>query len=469
MMEEVRMKAEEAVHKKREAKDSEDDTEEDLDDEYPQIFSNSNKVIMFAFLVTAIGVALPKILSPQLTEKTNSGCCGVQLPSDFLSVVVHLCQTLSRSSNVRINNMTEITRYPNNHLSFSECHKVVQAECDLDITNTEEISQLASCLARAGLVTETEETNTVLNMLETIQRKKAQTLKTVPYHHHQERPHLSPSASFNNLAMEERGRMGAHPASNSLFHHETVRSKHPAPGISRMPPIPSKMNMNIGAPSTPPTQTRQGGSFNLIAPIYAIGIVVFFIYTLWKIFFKNKEVDEDIEDEDALTAAEKIKWNHMEKKISEIGEIVDNIVKKGLDDKCEEETDKTSFNCKKDALFENKDEDTNQDEIELEKEPEDENVSAESEISPLISQRIKAPCKHDGIEDWREGFDPRDLEISLLKARLEETEKAMERIVAQMGVVTSRLAPHIIAQAFEGVDHDQDGISKKVKHEADKA
>ena len=69
---------------------SEDDTEEvslnirysyinffslsqELDGEYPQIFSNSNKVIMFAFLVTAIGVALPKILSPQLTEKANSG------------------------------------------------------------------------------------------------------------------------------------------------------------------------------------------------------------------------------------------------------------------------------------------------------------------------------------------------------------------------------------------------------------
>ena len=177
----------------------------------------------------------------------------------------------------------------------------------------------------------------------------------------------------------------------------------------------------------------------------------------------------------------------MEKKISEIGEIVDNIVKKGLDDKSEEETDKASSDGKRDTLFENKEEDTKLDEIELEKEPEDKNVSEESEISPLISQRIETPCKHDGMEDWREGFDPSkiyqkdffwiffnfkilgDLEISLLRARLEETEKAMERIVAQMGVVTSKLAPHIIAQAFEGVDHDQDGISKKVKHEADKA
>jgi hypothetical protein len=58
-----------------------------------------------------------------------------------------------------------------------------------------------------------------------------------------------------------------------------------------------------------------------------------------------------------------------------------------------------------------------------------------------------------------------DLEISLLKARLEETEKAMERIVAQMGIVTSRLAPHVIAQALEGVNFDQDNTSEKSKHE----
>ena len=70
--------------------------------------------------------------------------------------------------------------YPNNQLSFYDCHKLVQAECGLDITNTEEISQLATCLA----TTITGETGTVLAMLETIQRKKAQTMKTVPCKDH---------------------------------------------------------------------------------------------------------------------------------------------------------------------------------------------------------------------------------------------------------------------------------------------
>eukprot|EP00092_Neocalanus_flemingeri_P097389 GFUD01124121.1.p1 GENE.GFUD01124121.1~~GFUD01124121.1.p1 ORF type:complete len:469 (+),score=158.75 GFUD01124121.1:38-1444(+) len=70
--------------------------------------------------------------------------------------------------------------------------------------------------------------------------------------------------------------------------------------------------------------------------------------------------------------------------------------------------------------------------------------------------------RNDEAEDTPEEIDPRDLEISLLKARLEETEKAMERIVAQMGMMTSRLAPHVIAQALEGIDFHKD--EEKFKH-----
>ena len=53
----------------------------------------------------------------------------------------------------------------------------------------------------------------------------------------------------------------------------------------------------------------------------------------------------------------------------------------------------------------------------------------------------------------------------MLKVRLEETEKAMERIVAQMGVVTSRLAPHVIAQALEGMDFGQEALNKEIEQE----
>merc|ERR1719229_109536 len=66
-----------------------------------------------------------------------------------------------------------------------------------------------------------------------------------------------------------------------------------------------------------------------------------------------------------------------------------------------------------------------------------------------------------------EEIDPRDLEISLLKKRLEETEKAMERIVAQMGAVTSRLAPHIISQTMDDVNRQHCHTASQSKGQED--
>eukprot|EP00090_Calanus_glacialis_P009788 TRINITY_DN18195_c0_g1_i2.p1 TRINITY_DN18195_c0_g1~~TRINITY_DN18195_c0_g1_i2.p1 ORF type:complete len:384 (-),score=105.67 TRINITY_DN18195_c0_g1_i2:154-1305(-) len=272
-------------------------------------------------------------------------------------------------------------------------------------------------------------------------------------HHHQERPRLSPSANFNNLAMQERGRMGAHPASNSIFHEESVRSYKPAPGISRMPPIPMKLNMkmNAGGPATPVSQPKLGGTLSLITPVYAVGIIVFFVFTLWKIFFKDKEIEEDLEEEeDAKTYAADIKWDDVKSRISKISDIVEKVVDKQADNNPEKGMEDGPSDDEEDfsKQFENK----QSDEMKyMDKERNIETFTPSGRISP------------GKLEKAKDAFDPRDLEISLLKARLEETEKAMERIVAHMGIVTSRLAPHVIAQALEGVNFDQDTASEKLK------
>lgn len=41
-----------------------------------------------------------------------------------------------------------------------------------------------------------------------------------------------------------------------------------------------------------------------------------------------------------------------------------------------------------------------------------------------------------------------DVEIDMLRKRLEETEAAMERIVSQMGTVTDQLSPTVLAQVL---------------------
>lgn len=364
-----------------------------------------------------------------------------------MTLVVFLCQSLSTTI-MNTKNMTS-----SNTLSFPDCQKLVLEECRLDITNTEELGQITRCVAEGWMAVMMEETNPIIMMLETMSRKRMETMKLIPPHHHQERPRLSPSANFNNLAMQERGRMGAHPASNSIFHEESVRSYKPAPGISRMPPIPMKLNMkmNAGGPATPVSQPKLGGTLSLITPVYAVGIIVFFVFTLWKIFFKDKEIEEDLEEEeDAKTYAADIKWDDVKSRISKISDIVEKVVDKQADNNPEKGMEDGPSDDEEDfsKQFENK----QSDEMKyMDKERNIETFTPSGRISP------------GKLEKAKDAFDPRDLEISLLKARLEETEKAMERIVAHMGIVTSRLAPHVIAQALEGVNFDQDTASEKLK------
>jgi len=60
--------------------------------------------------------------------------------------------------------------------------------------------------------------------------------------------------------------------------------------------------------------------------------------------------------------------------------------------------------------------------------------------------------------------DPRDLEIILLKARLEQTEKAMERLVAQIGITSEQQAR---ARPSEERTRHQDQVSNIYGHRED--
>lgn len=101
-------------------------------------------------------------------------CCGVRLPSDFMTLVVFLCQSLSTTI-MNTKNMTS-----SNTLSFPDCQKLVLEECRLDITNTEELGQITRCVAEGWMAVMMEETNPIIMMLETMSRKRMETMKLIP-------------------------------------------------------------------------------------------------------------------------------------------------------------------------------------------------------------------------------------------------------------------------------------------------
>merc|ERR1719219_3208194 len=67
--------------------------------------------------------------------------------------------------------------------------------------------------------------------------------------------------------------------------------KHPRPG----------MRPTLGGPGIQPSQKQQAtGSMGVVMPIYTVAILVFFIYTIVKILFKNNKNEEEEEDEEFL-------------------------------------------------------------------------------------------------------------------------------------------------------------------------
>merc|ERR1712098_858221 len=79
-----------------------------------------------------------------------------------------------------------------------------------------------------------------------------------------------------------------------------------------------------------------------------------------------------------------------------------------------------------------------------------EDIIAESEATAELKDSNKKHCT----------TDPRDLEIILLKARLEQTEKAMERIFAQIGANTYQ--PRIFSKEVETVRIKDEVLSKNI-------
>lgn len=298
-------------------------------------------------------------------------------------------------------------------------------------------------------------------------------------------------------------------SANQESNKDSVRSQ---PSVGKPPPVRTidkewggrgpmpGMRPTMGGPGVQQQQPKGGGTMGTMMPIFTVGIVVFFIYTTMKVMFKNKNNDEEDEDETnnkKLYGGDNNKYNEEYyneyiRQYKQQQEINRGQPEKNLNSKI-------SNCCLPQEEVDIKEQIDQQDEQIQDIKGDDE--GCENYVEGGVDKDELSSCPASDIEDVSEHFktankkvnendnicpdekdvngekelpkppgtkdvenksgdtpgtvvDPRDLEISLLKARLEETDRAMANIVAHLGNLTSRLTPHLIKQTEDGSKKD---------------
>jgi len=261
----------------------------------------------------------------------------------------------------------------------------------------------------------------------------------------------NPSRGFLNPNMKEGGPpgKGRPPLPVRTIDKEWKGRGGPMPG----------MRPTMGGPGIQPTQNKTGGTLGVLMPMYTIAIIVFFVYTTFKVMSKKKDEEDEEEEVDEKLFAENIKYDE---------EYYNNYIKNYLKDgrakeeKLQQEEEAKEVNLTSgqfpnlQKLLKEKEEDKDKSlsevesdgekEIEDEDNKETENVEEKAQYSKVedvtenTNKNQEKVVEENKNNDKDSSLDPRDLEIQLLKARLEQTEAALERIVAHMGSVTARLA-----------------------------
>lgn len=262
---------------------------------------------------------------------------------------------------------------------------------------------------------------------------------------------------FLDSAMKERMRL----ASNEGSHPKTGGGRGPrrdTPPIRTVEkewgglggPMPG-MRPTMGGPGIQQQQPKGGGTMGIIMPIYTIAIIIFFVYTTMKVLFKNKNDNDDEDETKEKRIGDNVKYDE-----EYLSNYIKQLTKKNnsefFNQACNEDSEGVTKKMK--TVIEEDDQNDEESEtpeehdgklpkdMEMSKYPSDEKVGCSVQnINPKSEAKDEVTNTKENIK--LNTTDPRDLEIILLKARLEQTEKAMERIFAQMGANAQKPASEV--------------------------
>ncbi|XP_046628819.1 claspin isoform X1 [Neodiprion virginianus] len=344
-------------------------------------FGPRKTIFILAIVAGCFAVLWPRIFYPMITSSVishpapsdGSACCDVIFESDVnvVDIMQEMCQNIVTHHQVdpRVRDALRTTKLTPQSISL--CHEEVLARCGIDLSSfLAERERLGKSYKQVLEEIRSFNSSLCLKLNFGVPLSQLGTPHLIRYHilmpHSiikQER-RTPPHAGGLHPAMRERGR--------------AIPSSHIVPKITDRPDhiaVP-KMRPPMGGAGHVVPPPKGNGTMGIIMPLYTLGIVLFFLYTIVKVLRKN--ADSDVPNDYPVGTAE-----------TEFRKMVFS--------------PETLTSAVTGTLYRQK-----------------------KERSPSLPR--PAPTLEE-LKAQAAG----DIEIDQLRQRLVETEAAMERIVAQMG------------------------------------
>ncbi|XP_060869019.1 uncharacterized protein LOC132943892 isoform X2 [Metopolophium dirhodum] len=254
--------------------------------------SQSKTICILAVVAGCFAILWPSLFYPMLkgsfAPQTHTGCCNVLSSTDvnIVKIVMDICDRVIDTTDKKT--------------KLEKCRHDIFNTCAINITDLINENKVGKISHNKHLIDEIRSLNgslclkyhygVSLTSLGVTHRLKESDplMNNIP----QERTpvHLRASKATMHPALMEKGRAIPQP-------HIGPRHSSPTPH-SFKPPIPgSRPTMGgMGGTSNKIAGGDGGGAMNILMPMYTIGILLFFVYTMMKLLSKKDDVEDTIDD-----------------------------------------------------------------------------------------------------------------------------------------------------------------------------
>ncbi|XP_026813990.1 uncharacterized protein LOC113554373 isoform X2 [Rhopalosiphum maidis] len=254
--------------------------------------SQSKTICILAVVAGCFAILWPSLFYPMLkgsfAPPTHTGCCNVLSSTDvnIVKIVTDICARVIETTDKKT--------------KLEKCRQEIFNTCAINITDLTNENKVGKITHNKRLIDEIRSLNgslclkyhygvSLTSLGVTHRLKESDPLMNNIY---QERTpvHLRASKASMHPALMEKGRAIPQP-------HIGPRHGSATPH-SFKPPIPgSRPTMGgMGVASNKITGGDGGSAMNILMPMYTIGILLFFVYTMMKLLSKKDEVEDPIGD-----------------------------------------------------------------------------------------------------------------------------------------------------------------------------